>query len=284
MKLQRLSGPLLLLSCVLASGCATTGGPGSTTANDNMDAVIWLQSSTEYAAVAAGVYSSATAALIKIAESAAVDSESMAIVLDIDETVLDNSRYQGQLIHDDATYASESWDRWIALKSAPAVPGAVDFIRTAQSLGVHVAFITNRACRARPDSVEDCPQKADTLLNLEDVGVDTESTTLFLRGELPTGQCRTLLTAPEQADGKWSSDKTSRRDCVRLGYDIIMLFGDQLGDFTEVEDGATASGRDLAEEFDENWGKTWFMLSNPTYGGWRPRSSAEKRELLRGID
>jgi acid phosphatase len=93
------------------------------------------------------------------------------------------------------------------------------------------------------------------------------------------------LSEPEQVDGTWSSDKTSRRECLRLDHDIIMLFGDQLGDFTEAEDSPSGeSGRDIAVEYAEYWGKTWFMLPNPTYGDWRPRDSAEKRSLIRGID
>ena len=285
MNLKILAGPSLLLVCVGICGCATTGDSDSISAHDGMDAVVWLQSSTEYAAVAEGTYAAATAALREIAKSEADGADSMAIVMDIDETVLDNSHYQGQLVQDDASYESESWDRWIALRAAPAVPGAVEFIRTSQSLGFHVAFITNRACRARPDTDEDCPQKTDTLANLEDVGIDTGSTTLFLRGERPSGQCRALLSAAEQADGKWSSDKTSRRGCVELEHDIIMLFGDQLGDFTEeAGDSSGESARDIAARFGEYWGKTWFMLPNPTYGGWRPRTPDEKRSLVRGID
>lgn len=283
MKLRRWSGHWLLLVCIGLSGCATSGGPDSTPAHDNMDAVLWQQSSTEYAALAAGVYSTATAALQNIANSADGGADRMAVVLDIDETVLDNSRYQAQLVNDGETYGSESWDRWIALRAASAVPGVVDFLRVSESLGVHVAFVTNRACRARPGSDDVCPQKEDTFANLRDVGINIESTTLFLRGEIPPEACKAELTVAEQADGKWSSDKTSRRGCIRLDYDIVMLFGDQLGDFTEVEEG-TKTGRELAAEFDEYWGTAWFMLPNPTYGGWRPGSFAEKQERLRGID
>ena len=280
-----LSGSLLLLVCAGLNGCAATSGSDSAPANDNMDATLWVQSSTEYAAAAAGVYASATAALRELAAREEDRTGSMAIVLDIDETVLDNSRYQGQLVRDDAGYESESWDRWIALRAAPEVPGVVDFIRASQSLGFHVAFITNRACRVRPGNADDCPQKRDTLVNLDDVGIDTASTTLFLRGERPPEECGALLTAAEEGDGTWSSDKTSRRDCIRLDHDIVMLFGDQLGDFTEVEEGSSdESGRDLAAEFDEYWGRTWFMLPNPTYGGWRPGSPDEKRDRLRGLD
>ena len=285
MSLKHMSGPLLLLISLGICGCATTGGSDSTPAHDNMDAVVWLQTSTEYAAVAAGIYATATAALEEIAKSEAGRTHRMAIVLDIDETVLDNSRYQVQLVFDDTTYEGGTWDQWIALRAASAVPGAVDFIRASQSLGFHVAFITNRACRARPDTPDDCPQKLDTRVNLEEIGIDTKATTLFLRGERPADRCRALLSAAERPDGKWSSDKTSRRACVRLDHGIVMLFGDQLGDFTEEQGGPSGeSGRDIATVFGEYWGKTWFMLPNPTYGGWRPGTFPEKRSLIRGID
>ena len=275
----------LLLVCLGAWGCTTTSGTDPAPAHDNTDAIVWLQASTEYAAVAAGTFAAATASLGKLAQADAGGDRRMAIVLDIDETVLDNSRYQAQLVFDDARYDSETWDEWIAMRAAAPVPGAVDFIRTSQSLGFHVAFITNRACRARPDVAEDCPQKAETLANLAQVGVDTRSATLFLRGERPPERCLALLSRSEQADGRWSSDKTSRRECVGLDREIVMLFGDQLGDFTEERGGASGqSGRAIATEYGEYWGKTWFMLPNPTYGGWRPRASPEKRSLLRGLD
>ncbi len=273
----------LLLPVVLAAsyGCATTDSADSTAANDNLDAVLWLQSSTEYAAAALGTYAAAAAALEALVASDAEQGRRMAVVLDVDETVLDNSSYQAQLIADDARYERGSWDRWIALGAAPAVPGVVDFISKSQSLGVHVAFITNRACRTRAGGDVACPQKTETLTNLRDVGIDTASTTLFLRGDVPSDACREFLTSAETADGVWSSDKTSRRACVALDHDIVMLFGDQLGDFTH-EDPAV-SGQDAASDYAERWGKTWFMLPNPTYGGWRPSASDEKRSRIRGI-
>jgi acid phosphatase len=256
-----------------------------TPAHDNLDAVLWLQTSTEYAAVTTGVYAAATAELRERVETDPAAAAGMAVVLDVDETVLDNSRYQGQLVLDDATYESETWDRWIELRAAGAVPGAIDFIRTSQSLGVHVALITNRTCRSRPGNAESCPQKADTLADLDRLGADTGAITLFLRGDTPPARCRELLTASEQPDGKWSSDKTSRRACVSLDRDIVMLFGDQLGDFTEASHSATGeSGHDIAAGYEEFWGKTWFMLPNPTYGGWRPNAAAEKRKSIQGID
>ncbi len=282
----RMPGLSFLFIGLVLGGCATTGGTDATPAHDNTDAVVWLQSSAEYAAVTTGIYRMATAALEEIARAEPTRSRQMAVVMDIDETVLDNARYQGQLVLDGTSYDSDSWDDWIGLQSAPAVPGVVEFIESSQALGIHVAFITNRSCRTRPGSTADCPQRADTLANLEALGIDTSSTTLFLRGDRPAEECGVFLSEAELSDGgTWSSDKTSRRKCVGLDHDIVMLFGDQLGDFTEHRPGTTdGSGRKIAAEAGNEWGKTWFMLPNPTYGGWRPRDPIEKRKLIRGIN
>ncbi|MEM9401347.1 MAG: HAD family acid phosphatase [Pseudomonadota bacterium] len=272
-----------LLSALLISsgltGCAAVSDPPAIPRHDNTDAVIWLQSSSEYAALTTGLYVSATAALDRIAADG--DPSGMAIVLDVDETVLDNSPYQGQLILDDDRYRSETWDPWLALRDAVEVPGVVEFIQAAQTRGFHIAFITNRTCQARPTTQDRCPQIEDTRVNLEAVGIDTSKTTLFLRGQQPPQACLALLTEAEQPSGVWStSDKTSRRACVEQERDIVMLFGDQMGDFTEAHG---SDGRSSAAAFDKHWGRTWFMLPNPTYGGWKPRDAAEKRARIRAI-
>ena len=277
-------GASLLLLSLGVCGCATTGSPDTVPAHDNTDAVLWIQMSTEYAAVTTSLYATAAAGLERIAAAEPNRVSSMAIVMDIDETVLDNSRYQGQLVFDDATYEGTTWDAWIEAKAADAVPGVVDFIKETQSLGFHVAFITNRPCRERPNTDDRCPQIQDTLDNLKNVGIETGSTTMFIRGDRPSEACKEFLTEAEQEDGTWSGDKTSRRECVSLNYDIVMLFGDQLGDFTAEDGASTVSGRELAAEHNEHWGRTWFMLPNPTYGGWRPRDAAEKRTQIRGVD
>jgi acid phosphatase len=275
---------LILTTAFALFGCVTTTDPEATLAHDNTDAVVWLQSSVEYAATTSGIYASATRALVELAESSSRPVDQLAIVLDIDETVLDNSAYQEQLIFEDEAYNRESWDLWLARRAATDVPGVVEFLQTAQSLGFHIAFITNRPCRTRTGVADPCPQKKDTRLNLEDIGIETTSTTLYLEGEQPPKVCRAYLTKAERKEGKWSSDKTSRRQCVSRDREIVMLFGDQLGDFVE-EHGSESdrAGRETAQDFDQ-WGKSWFMLPNPTYGGWRPRTPTEKRELLRDVD
>lgn len=266
-------------------GCATTPGTGTAPAHDNLDAVTWLQTSAEYAAVAAGVYAAAVTALEGVATTDVPADRGRAVVLDVDETVLDNAAYQAQLVLDDETYSRDSWDAWIALEAAAAVPGAVDFIRAAQARDFHVAFITNRSCRPRPGASDGCPQRDETLANLQAIGIATEEVTLMLRGDRPSERCRSLLSDAERVDGTWSSDKASRRACVSLDHDIVMLFGDQLGDFTAVSDGVGAeTGRQVAAGYSEAWGTRWFMLPNPTYGEWKPPGTVEKRARIRGID
>ncbi len=272
----------VLFASIGMGGCAADGGSVPTPSHDNLDAVVWVQSSTEYAAATRSLYSAATQQLELIAASRTDEDRPMAVVLDVDETVLDNANYQGQLIFDDATYESASWDRWIAQQSASAVPGVVEFLTAAQSLGVQVVLVTNRPCRARDGVIERCPQHAETLANVSSLGMDAESMLLYLRGDRPSEQCAPFLTEAEAEDGLWSSDKTSRRACVDRDYEIVMLFGDQLGDFIEFHD--TSGGRVTAADFAPKWGSAWFLLPNPTYGGWRPRTTAEKRESLRGTD
>jgi 5'-nucleotidase (lipoprotein e(P4) family) len=50
------------------------------------------------------------------------------VVLDIDETVLDNSPYQGWLYQNNASYSSLTWENWVNKGIASAHPGVVDFI------------------------------------------------------------------------------------------------------------------------------------------------------------
>ena len=274
--------PLLVLNALV--GCTTIPSDPRGPADDNMDAVIWLQSSATYAGVTTSIYNRAESLLRDVAQSSDQRLSRLSIVMDLDETVLDNSAYQAQLIVDRTTYTSETWDQWVSLRSAGSVPGAVEFIQTALSLGFSVDFITNRSCRVRLGADDPCPQKEDTLANLRTIGIDTTKTTLALRSETPPAHCRALLTPSERSDGRWSSDKTSRRSCVQHDHEILMLFGDQIGDFTEEhETAAKDAGREIAKEHADKWGKSWFMLPNPTYGNWKPRTNPEKRELLKGI-
>ncbi|MBV5328355.1 MAG: acid phosphatase [Chlorobium sp.] len=248
------SGAFLLL----LSGCAST-------ANNNFNSLLWMQSSAEYKAGAIQTYSSAlrqidialgdrkwTAAPEQIGDCSSLPP---AIVMDIDETVLDNSRYMGKIVLEGGAWSSVTWAEWVALKDATAVPGAVEFINAMKDKNVRVVFISNRECSKRDNPGSGCSQEAATIENLAKVGVaDVLPENMLLMGE---------------ADG-WTSEKKSRREYVSKKYRIVMLFGDDLGDFlADVKSSITPQERDrLVEENKNNWGRKWFVLPNPTYGSW----------------
>lgn len=175
-----------------------------------------------------------------------------AIILDVDETVLDNSSYEAKLVMENQSYDRESWNHWISLKQAKAVPGVVAFLNKAEQLGVTIFFVTNRKC----DSAESdpCPQDKQTFENLQNVGI--KSATI-----------ENVMLRDEQEE--WTRDKTSRRIYVAENYRVIMLFGDNLADFIADTVKTREERSALINQHLERWGHSWFMLANPTYGGWQ---------------
>ncbi|NTV17370.1 MAG: acid phosphatase [Chlorobiaceae bacterium] len=247
-------GVLLLLS----NGCAST-------ANNNFNSLLWMQSSAEYKANTTQVYNTAlknidaavgdrtwTAAKEQVGDCSLLPP---AVVMDIDETVLDNSRYMGKVVLEGGEWSSATWNKWVALKEATAVPGAVEFINAMRGKNVRVIFISNRECIKGEKTGSGCSQEADTIENLTKIGV-------------PDVLPENVLLQGEKVD--WISEKKSRREVISEKYRIVMLFGDDLGDFLAgVKSNITPQERDrLVGENNNNWGRKWFMLPNPTYGSW----------------
>ncbi|MFZ4801821.1 MAG: 5'-nucleotidase, lipoprotein e(P4) family [Chlorobium sp.] len=234
-------------------------------ANNNFNSLLWMQASAEYKANVTLVYNAAlknidaalrdrkwTAAKEQVGDCSSLPA---AIVMDIDETVLDNSRYMGKVVLEGGEWSPVKWDEWVALKEATAVPGAVEFINAMKRKNVKVIFISNRECKRGVNPESECSQEACTIENLAKIGV---------ANVLPEN----LLLLGEQ-DG-WTSEKKSRREYVSKKYRIVMLFGDDLGDFMpDVKSNITPRERDrLVVENKNNWGKKWFILPNPIYGSW----------------
>ncbi|MEM9066143.1 MAG: HAD family acid phosphatase [Planctomycetota bacterium] len=223
------------LSALLFSG----GGCVSTAeTHENLHSTLWVQTSAEYFAITKQTYNAATGRLEEIALER--DSSTLAVILDIDETVLDNSPYQARLVRDGAVFDSETWAGWVAERSARPIPGAPEFIARARQLGFNVLYITNR----------DAAGREHTLANMRAVAD-------------PEAQDRLILYSGENG---WGSDKQPRRDVVAARAEIVMIIGDDLGDFTspiEIDD-------ELRRSIATNgpWGESWFMLPNPTYGKW----------------
>jgi acid phosphatase len=168
-----------------------------------------------------------------------------AVILDVDETVLDNSAYAARVLRHGGEYDIESWTAWCREVRATAIAGALEFTLYAAGKGVAVFYVTNR----RHD-VEEATRK-----NLDELGfpLDSSQDTLHTRGETEAWQ---------------SSDKGPRRKAIASRYRILLLIGDNLGDFVSGESVSIAERDALAERFRDNWGTRWIVLPNPQYGSW----------------
>ncbi|MCH6483128.1 5'-nucleotidase, lipoprotein e(P4) family [Pseudoxanthomonas sp. LH2527] len=244
-----------------AAPAATATAAKPTGTHDNLNAVAWVQTSVEYRAITTQTFRAAADhldvalkeknwdALVPGERGNAAAGLKPAVVMDVDETVLDNSPYQARLIRDGKEYDEISWDQWVAEKKAKPLPGVVDFAKAAAEKGVTILYISNRAVHLREA----------TLANLREAGLPVADDSVFLG-------LGTVLEGCEQN----GSEKNCRRRLAGQQYRVLMQFGDQIGDFTEVV-ANTGDGRQaLFDEYDDWFGERWWMLPNPTYGSWEP--------------
>ncbi|MGH8082442.1 MAG: 5'-nucleotidase, lipoprotein e(P4) family, partial [Lysobacter sp.] len=238
---------------------AKPAAPAPLAADDNLNAVLWMQRSVEYRASTETIYRAAAdkldAALKQPNWDALVPEErgnsakglKPAVVMDVDETVLDNSPYQARLVRDGKEYDEVSWDAWVAEKKAKPLPGVVDFAKAAQTRGVTVLYLSNRAVHL----------KDATLANLRSAGLPVADDAVFLG-------LGTVVDGCEQN----GSEKNCRRLLAGKQYRVLMQFGDQIGDFVQVV-ANTPEGRDaLLSQYHDWFGERWWMLPNPSYGSW----------------
>ena len=222
-------------------------------ANDNLNAVLWMQKSVEYKANAEAVF-----ALAKIRLDEALKDKSWtaapaeqtgdfknltpAVVVDADETVLDNSGYQAWMVMEGETFNPKTWTQFVNSQTSTAVPGAVEFAKYAESKGVRVFYVTNRTKVEEPATRE----------NMRKLGFPL------------TANIDTIMTAKEQPD--WGSAKGTRRAAIARHYRILLLIGDNFGDFTDAYKGSVDERQKVYEENAARWGHDWLMLPNPSYG------------------
>ena len=232
----------------LAAFSAAAQAPAPPKSYESVDAVLWTQTSDEYQANARQVYAAARAALdralatpswvatLERGSSSDPRSLSPAIILDLDETVLDNSAYRAQLARAGKHFTLESWNAWVAEGRAGLVPGAREFLLHARMRGVSVHYVTNR----------DCKQEAGdpTLRNI---------TTLGVPGLM---HCRTD-----------TSDKSPRRNSVAAQYRVLLLIGDDLNDFVTASTTPEARQKQM-DQYGSLFGDRWFILPNTMYGSW----------------
>ena len=263
-----------LLAITLAAGCAARDGTQATTAtaapaaarpDENLNAVVWMQTAVEYEASALQAYRLArlrlaealdtpgwTAALEQTGSPSALPP---AVVVDIDETVLDNSYYQARMVRDGTAYSDPTWNAWVEERRATAIPGALEFTRDAAQRGVTVFYVTNRVQQG----------ERATRDNLAALGfpLDAQIDTVLTRGERPEWE---------------ASAKGPRRAHVAQRFRILLLVGDDLGDFVADAGGTPEDRRERTANHTDRWGRQWIMLPNPTYGSWERAIIGSSRE------
>jgi acid phosphatase len=260
------------LAVALLGALAACAAPPS---DERLHSTLWVQTSAEYAVSSFQVFSlaaaQADAAIADPAWTALPDIQSrepdlpIAVITDVDETILDNSAFTARNILADRQYTGEAWDRWVSGQDADAVPGAVRYLDwLANQRGVTVFYVTRRKA----------VHEAATRGNLAKLG-------------FPLSASKDTLLMDDERPG-WGSQKNARRREIANRYRVIQMFGDNLSDFMDVPATASPEFRlQRARDSEPMWGTRWFLIPNPIYGDWETSlidgldPAAEEDEALR---
>jgi 5'-nucleotidase (lipoprotein e(P4) family) len=226
--------------------------------NDHMSlAVLYYQNAAETKAL---YYQGFNVAKMKLDQNLAVRSaKKKAIVLDIDETALDNSPYEAQCVLGKINYP-EKWEDWCNMAKAEPTPGSVEFLKYAESKNVSIFYITNRKVVLRDGTIK----------NLQDKGFPMADTAHVI-----------FRTA--------GNSKEERRLKVMEQYDIVLLLGDNLADFIKVYDDKLDPQQRAAktDSLKAEFGQRFIVFPNPMYGDWEmaiypdPAASGGIKDSLR---
>ena len=234
------------LLSVLLAGC--TRPAVELNAHEMLNATLWQHTSAEYEVAVMQAYRLAQEnldrALADVSWSAALEqtgntsSLPPAILLDLDETVIDNTEYEVRIIRELGQYSPESFAQWCESAQAPAITGAPEFLEHAASRQVAVFYYS-----ARKESLRDCTTRN---LRLLDLPFADDSHLLLDNG----------------------TSKSEYRRLIASRYRLLLLVGDNLEDFVEGSKSGTGQRRELAERYARRWGREWIILPNPMYGHW----------------
>ena len=213
--------------------------------------VKYVRDAEEYAVLSRMVYRQALTALTAaVRERSARVSGPWAVVLDIDETVLDNSTYELDRASYGLPFENGSWNAWVNRGEAGVVPGVQTFIAEVRRLGGHVAYISNR------DEVV----RAATQANLVRFNLWTDLDRLCLITDSTyTKRVRRAEVAEGRGACSWSTPTP-----------VLVYIGDQMGDFPATGEGDADAGKDDA------FGRRYFILPNPLYGAWTTRVTRQR--------
>ncbi len=209
----------------------------SVVVNGKLFATFYQQRAAEYKALC---FQAFNIAQLRLDQFQPAGGKPMAIITDIDETVLDNSAYEAHQTLQGKDYDPASWYEWTNRASADTVPGAPAFLKYAASKGVEIFYITNREERERQS----------TLQNLRQFGLpNTDDAHLILKTT--------------------TSGKEPRRQMVLSTHQVVLLMGDNLADFSSLFDKKSEEVRLQHTVLSaSDFGKKFIVIPNPVYGDW----------------
>lgn len=235
----------LLISCAAENKTTQVSSvPAAAPAEKQMSqqlvtSVLWYQKSAEM--VAAYLQAYKYAEMLVDSKLKTIRSRlPLAVVLDIDETVLDNSPYEAQLIEKGKTYESATWKIWTDEARAKALPGALEFVTFAKEKGLEIFYISNR----KTDELD------ATIENLK-------------KYKFPDADAKHVILKSS------TSDKTARRQQVAATHTILVFIGDNLTDYSELyANRGSDLGKELVMKNKQELLYNFVILPNPMYGEW----------------
>lgn len=244
-----ISFSLVITACATTKNQPATNEPNSQkqVREYSVQSVMWQQNAAEYRALCFQAYNAAKYSLDNMLSSGEYDGKKLAIITDIDETVLDNSPYNAMLIKENKEYQFETWKEWTSLVQAKAIPGAVDFFNYAKSKGVEIFYVSNR--------MEE--EMSATIKNLS-------------LHKLPFADINHVYLRIDEGS------KQKRFDLVNEKFTVLLYIGDNLADFDPIFRKPSTDFRNKhAKEYKDNFGTKFIALPNPMYGDWESKGIYE---------
>ena len=204
--------------------------------------LLWMRTSAEYRALAYQGYNVAMNLVKMAVTDPSHQRKPLAIVLDADETVVDNTKLMGESVASgNGRFDAPWWRQAVHQGKSQAMPGAVEFLNEVHKQGVEIFYVSNRYAPVNYDA---------TVQNFKELGfpsVDKDHVLLFEK----------------------DSDKQPRFDAIAKKYYVVLYMGDNAGDFPIGTKGKTLAERNgIIDAHKEDFGTTFVVFPNPAYGSW----------------
>ena len=230
------------MSAFILTGCATQDKSAEADAQLQQQAVLglnWMQQSGEYQALS---YQAYNAAKVAFDHAKVKKGKKKAVVVDLDETMLDNSLYAGWQVKNNKPFDGKDWTRWVEARQSRAIPGSVEFNNYVNSHNGKMFYVTNR---------KDSTEKTGTIDDMKRLGFKgLDDSSFYFK--------------------KDKSAKAARfAEIEKQGYEIVLYAGDNLDDFGDTVYGKSNNERrSFVQQNQAKFGKTFIVLPNANYGGW----------------